>query len=131
MKPVKFRAYVPAKHCYMKIVSIEVDNYKAILRGRWDKANSLPTMKAVSTDTIILEQYTGFTDNNGKEIYEGDLLSVNGHGRGKVYFEYGAFRVVSLDDCTNRWTLQEFLNHFQGEFPVEVTGNIHEEEKGE
>jgi len=69
---------------------------------------------------LLLEQFTGLKDKNGKEIYEGDRIRCEWNGLfsttdSTVRFSYDG---AEVGDCDRQFRISELLN-------VEVIGNVH------
>jgi len=73
---------------------------------------------------IVIEQFTGLTDVNGKDIYDGDIVRCKNEYQGtdytgKVMFFNGGFCV---------WT-GGFRNYVWEDMIPEIIGNVHENPK--
>ena len=93
MREIKFRAWDKNEEMFDKM------NYNPFCEGNrlFFKDGQLREVCGPRDETwdepsdLILMQYTGFKDKNGKEIYEGDILEVEDHVNHVVGFRRGMF----------------------------------------
>jgi len=75
-------------------------------------------------DDLVFQQFTGFTDRNGKEIYEGDIFKKSVYKWEPVEFENGQWQ-ANLQGCRVYSLYELFYDVPKGDYP-EVVGNIFE-----
>lgn len=85
----------------------------------------------VCNEDYILMQYTGLKDQNGKEIYEGDIVTIE-YGKGVVeYSEKQAMFIINWigdNEAYNESLAYNPRNYIYGKTrkDIEVIGNIYE-----
>jgi len=108
MREIKFRAW---DHIEMNIPTL----------GGFNDMNY--EISNLIFDCVILMQYTGLKDKNGKEIYEGDIVKMLESG---VHEKWASIKIVEFDNKYLGFSPFCYLNFINSNNIVEVIGNIYE-----
>jgi hypothetical protein len=99
MRQLKFRVWdTLAKHYIYPEDPLAAAHYTISLDG---KVYNL--QNGSGSPELVIQQWTGLTDKNGKDIYDGDLVLVSGEGWGRqpaidcVSFYNGTYILPDLD----------------------------------
>lgn len=124
-REIKFRAWSKKANRYLKITGIQYDGDEiAGVFVVYGTIAGIPnTIFIESDDVVVLEQYTGLKDKNGKEIYEGDIMRYDAIDYKVLWADYYAgFETKRLNSPYNNAGL---TLHFLASVG-RVIGNIHE-----
>lgn len=82
----------------------------------------------LTVDSKTISQFTGLLDKNGKKIFEGDIVSIDGrkcHQRSVIKYDTGAL-YVDFCQWEGRPKIKAPLYDFTNNIEFEIIGNIYD-----
>jgi uncharacterized phage protein (TIGR01671 family) len=137
MREIKFRAWNNCRNEYLFDVGVNPCVEQIVSDGEW----------ADEWDKYVIEQFTGLRDRHGKDIYEGDIISiadgykeiiVNGQGPIEPFYhlcpviwipQFACFGIHIFENGdVYKKGMYNFgeIHDIDDEIKVEIIGNIHE-----
>ena len=128
MRDIKFRAWDNLEKDYLNEEDMAINNLNNIFIFEiYDKNDTDLWYTRLLPDPdnkrYVIEQYTGLKDKNGTEIYEGDVVKVEGDG--EIYRVEWIRSGFGLEPRYNS-PRYPVLGNVELRKKIEVIGNIHE-----
>lgn len=118
MRELKFRAWNESQNVYC---CFNLENIICV-----GGEENLQMLNDTLIGGVVIEQYTGLKDKNGKEIYEGDIIRYDAIDYKVLWADYYAgFETKRLN---SPWNNAGLTLHFLASVG-RVIGNIHEKDK--
>ncbi|EAE7884477.1 hypothetical protein A9E03_14000 [Listeria monocytogenes] len=125
MRDIEYRAFVKETKKMLPVTDLCFNETESVGVSGCGNAKCTLCVDWYNFDDVVLMQYTGLKDKNGKKIFEGDIVDISVYDRldwssikGKVVFLNGAWLVVDVGHFAI--TLQSETNE------IEIIGNVHE-----
>lgn len=125
MRDIEYRAFVKETKKMLPVTDLCFNETESVGVSGCGDANCTLCVDWYGFDDVVLMQYTGLKDKNGKKIFEGDIVDISVYDRldwssikGKVVFLNGAWLVDDVGHFAI--TLQSETNE------IEIIGNVHE-----
>lgn len=121
-REIEFRAYIKNENIMIDVPIIDFRKSAKCIRTIYNQTTA--SEWKYKFDDIVLMQYTGLKDKNGKKIFEGDIV------KNTLILENNTFATnidvveFNQEDCS--FMLGKNKRHFNKNLDLEVIGNIYE-----
>lgn len=135
MREIKFRVWLIKEKKLVDVAILDLQNEQIKYQYKHD---DLITSGREFLRNVVLEQYTGLKDQNGKEIYEGDIIrkvenvenprTHNYYKKPRYYEDKGVveFHDGCFDFTSKKYRGQMRCYYRENTINFEVIGNIHD-----